>query len=52
MTGSDFYALDWLNLDWSEWKPLDADTFSDVPKEPGLYRIHHRTEDQPPRMHR
>ena len=46
MTGSDFYALDWLNLDWSEWKPLDADTFADVPKEPGLYRIHHRTEDQ------
>ncbi len=42
MTESDFYASHWVDLDWSEWKPLDADSFSKVAKEPGLYRIRHR----------
>jgi hypothetical protein len=46
MTGSDFYALDWLDLGWSEWKSLAADSFSEVPKEPGLYRIRHQIEDR------
>jgi hypothetical protein len=45
MTESDFYALNWLDLDRSEWTPLDADSFSDVPKEPGLYRIRHNNEE-------
>jgi len=39
-----FYALNWLALDWSEWKPLNADSLSEVPKEAGLYRIRHRSE--------
>ncbi|RLM88213.1 hypothetical protein [Haloarcula sp. Atlit-7R] len=42
MTEKDFYVLHWLDLDWSEWKPLDADSFSEVPKEAGLYRIRHQ----------
>jgi hypothetical protein len=46
MTETDFYALDWLTLDWSKWKPLDADSFSEVPKGPGLYRIRHRSTDR------
>jgi predicted GIY-YIG superfamily endonuclease len=46
MRKNDFYALDWLDLNWSEWKPLDADSFSEVPKEAGLYRIRHRTEER------
>jgi hypothetical protein len=41
-----FYALDWLGLDWSEWKPLDADSLSEVPKEAGLYRIRHKYEER------
>ena len=40
-----FYSLDWLELGWSEWKPLDGGSFSEVPKEPGLYRIRHRSKD-------
>ncbi len=48
ITGDDFYALDWLGFDWSEWKSLDADSFSEVPKEPGLYRICHRKEERDP----
>ena len=46
MTEADFFAPDWLGLDWSEWKPLDADSFSDVPREPGLYRIQHQTMER------
>jgi hypothetical protein len=46
MTETDFYALDWLDLDWSEWKSLHADSFSEVHKEAGLYRIRHGSEDR------
>lgn len=45
MSEVDFYNLDWLNLDWSEWKPLNTDSCSEVPKEPGLYRIRHKSEE-------
>lgn len=44
MTRDDFYALDWLDLNWSEWKSLEEDSFSEVPKETGLYRIRHKSE--------
>lgn len=46
MTESDFYATDWFDLDWSEWKPLDAGSSSVVPKEPRLYRIRYRNEER------
>lgn len=46
MTKVDIYALDWLNLNWSDWKPLNTGSSSEIPKEPGLYRIRHRTEDR------
>ena len=46
MIEDDFDALDWIDHDWSEWKTLDADSFSEVPKEPGLYRIRHRSEER------
>ena len=46
MTGSDFYTLDWLDLGWSKWTPLDADSFSEVPKEAGLYGIRHRQDER------
>ncbi len=42
MIDTDFYGLDWATLDWSEWKPLNADSFSEVPKQAGLYRIRHK----------
>jgi len=38
--------VDWLDIDWSDWGPLRADSFSKIPKEPGLYRIRHRTENR------
>jgi hypothetical protein len=38
--------LDMLDLDWSEWVRLDEDSFSTVPKEPGLYRIKHRASNR------
>jgi predicted GIY-YIG superfamily endonuclease len=46
MTNTNFYAPNWLDLDWSEWKPLDSESFSGIPKEPGLYRIRHRNEER------
>jgi len=46
MTETDFYAPDWLELNWSEWKPLDADPFSEVPKEAGPYRVRHQSESR------
>lgn len=33
MTG--LHSLDLLELDWAEWIPLDAGSFTDVPKQPG-----------------
>jgi len=44
MTKNDLYTLDWLDLNWSEWTPLDADSFSKIPRQPGLYRIRHRLD--------
>ncbi len=44
MPETNLYALDWLDLGWSEWKSLDANSFLEVPKEPGLYHIRHRSE--------
>lgn len=35
-----------MSSDWSEWKALGADSFSEVPQEPGLYRIRHRSEER------
>lgn len=46
MTRDDFYALNWLMLDWSEWNSLDAESFSEVPKEAGLYRIRHKRKER------
>ena len=46
MIDTDFTALDWLDLNWFEWKPLDKDSLSEVPKEPGLYRVRHKNEDR------
>ena len=46
MTRNKLYALDWLNLDWAEWKPLDTDSFSEVPKEAGLYRVRQQSESR------
>lgn len=46
MTEADFYATGWFDLGWSEWTPLNADSFSEVPKEAGLYRIRHETENR------
>ncbi|WP_193309207.1 GIY-YIG nuclease family protein [Halorubrum halophilum] len=42
-----FYARDWCGMDWSEWKLLYADSFSEIPKEPGLYRVRHRNDERP-----
>lgn len=39
---TDFYALDWYGLEWSAWKPLDADSFSEIPRAAGLYRVRHQ----------
>jgi len=47
MTDTDFYARDWFGLEWSAWKPLDEDSFSEIPKEPGLYRIQHQRTERP-----
>ncbi|TKR25883.1 GIY-YIG nuclease family protein [Natronomonas salsuginis] len=33
-------------IEWSEWNSLEIDSFSEVPKEPGLYRVRHRTENR------
>lgn len=41
-----FSALNWLGLKWSDWRPLDANSFAEVPKEPGLYRIRHRQQER------
>lgn len=46
MTEFKFYEPDWGDLVWSNWRSLDAGTFSEVPKEPGLYRIRHRNEER------
>lgn len=46
MIGADFSAANRFDLGWSEWKLLNADSFSGFPKEPGLYRIRHRTENR------
>lgn len=46
MNTAGFEATDWLELDWSEWKPLHADSFSKIPKEPGLYRVRHHRESR------
>lgn len=37
----DYLAYNWGGLPWSEWVPFNADrqTFSEIPPEPGLYRI-------------
>lgn len=43
MTETDVYARDWLDLDWSPWRPLDPaeGTLSRMPTDPGLYRVRH-----------
>ncbi len=46
MSENDFYALDWQGFNWSEWKVLDADSFAEVVKKAGVYRIRHRSEDR------
>lgn len=46
MTRTDFYALDWFGLDWSDWKSLNADSFSEIPKQPGIYRIRHQNPER------
>jgi len=45
MTKSDTYSLDWMGFDWSAWKPLSVDSFSDIPKKPGLYRVRHEEKE-------
>lgn len=47
MIETDCYARDWFGLDWSEWKPLDVDSFAEIPKAPDLYRVRHRRESRP-----
>lgn len=46
MNESDFSALDWFGLEWSEWKPLHAESFSEIPKAPGLYRVRQQRESR------
>jgi hypothetical protein len=41
------YTRDWLELDWSEWKSLEAGSFSEVPKKPGIYRVQHQATGRP-----
>ncbi|MDB2276653.1 GIY-YIG nuclease family protein, partial [Halorubrum ezzemoulense] len=46
MTKSDFNTCDWFGLEWSDWKPLYTDSFSEIPKEPGLYRVRHQHDER------
>ncbi len=46
MTETEFHSPQWLNLDWSDWMPLNAGSFTTVPKEPGIYRIRHQKEER------
>lgn len=47
-TDTDPHALDWLNFDWTPWRPLDpaAERLGDLPTGPGLYRVHHPAIDR------
>ena len=47
MTAYEFYEPDWGDVEWSDWNRLDRNSFSDVPQEPGLYRIRHQDADRP-----
>lgn len=40
-------TLDWLDLNWSEWQPLDPATgaLSTLSTDPGLYRVRHPAYD-------
>lgn len=46
MTEREFNRTDWMELNWSKWLPLDKGSFSEIPKEPGLYRIRHQSEER------
>jgi len=37
----EYFSTNWQNLPWTSWVPFMADrqTFHEIPKEPGLYRI-------------
>ncbi len=43
MTESDFYATDWLGVEWSAWGTLHptGDHLSEFSTDPGLYRVRH-----------
>ncbi|MDL5363883.1 GIY-YIG nuclease family protein [Halalkalicoccus sp. NIPERK01] len=42
----EFYSSDWGGVAWSDWLPLNSNSFGTVPREPGLYRIRHQDADR------
>jgi len=44
MRVSEYYASDWMGVEWTEWGPLDIgkDFFTQFSTEEGQYRFRHR----------
>lgn len=47
MNETDYEALDWYGLNWTDWTPLtpENERLSEIPSAAGFYRVRHREKD-------